>query len=50
MERALCPKLADYNQQWLSVSGALVREKAMLIKTGLQTESEVKNVALKVLL
>jgi hypothetical protein len=42
--------LADFNLQWLSVSGTLVREETMLIENGLQNQSEVENVAFKVLL
>jgi len=34
--------LEDETQKWLSISGAVVRDKAMLVKANLQTVSEVQ--------
>lgn len=41
------PGLVYDTQKWLSVIGALVREKAMLAKAGMKTVSEVQNLVLK---
>jgi hypothetical protein len=42
MERALYICLEDETQKWLSISGAVVRDKAMLVQANLQTLSEVQ--------
>jgi len=44
------PGLVYDTQKWLSVIGALVREKAMLAKSGMKTVSEVQNLVLRSLL
>jgi hypothetical protein len=43
-----CAGICGWNmtQKWLSVIGALVREKAMLAKAGMKTVSEVQNLVL----
>jgi len=50
MERALYICLEDETQKWLSISGAVVRDKAMLVQANLQTVSEVRNLAFRVLI
>jgi hypothetical protein len=36
-EKASCVWLEDQTEKWLSVSGAVMREKAMAIKAGFRT-------------
>jgi hypothetical protein len=47
---ALYVWLEDTTQKWLSVSGAVLREKAMPVKAGFKTVFKSKDLAFKVLL
>jgi len=50
MGNALYIWLEDTTQMWLSVSGVMVREKAMPVKAGFKTLFKYKDLACKVLL
>jgi hypothetical protein len=42
MERALYICLEDETQKWLSISSAVVRDKAMRVQANLHTVSEIQ--------